>query len=320
MDLGCGDGALAYELAKRTNLYICAVDTDAANVRRARERNSMPRACTAHALSHTSAHSMRFPTPSASPNLVVSGRSVLTGPGGVNAETVAKVQRPYGGVACFGTPDALVQSVRGPLDGAGTWTHQYCTPANNNCSADILAKGPLGMRWFRDSDFVMPSRHGRGPAPLFEGGRLFVEGLDALRATDAYNGRTLWEYPLPGILKQYDQEHLVGVSATGSNLCVDSDTVYVNVKDRCIKLDVATGEERGVIPTPPEPAGGAGTWGYIAIEDGTLYGSLADTAHVTWVGVREVRYERDVPRVEGLLRDGRRDGRGEVALHACPLD
>ena len=36
-DLGCGDGRLAYELARRTDLYVYAVDSDEENVRTARE-------------------------------------------------------------------------------------------------------------------------------------------------------------------------------------------------------------------------------------------------------------------------------------------
>ena len=78
---------------------------------------------------------------------------------------------------------------RGPLEGAAAWTHQYADPANTLCSGDARLKGPLAMLWFRDTDLVMPSRHGRGPAPLVAEGRMFVEGLNALRAVNIYNGR-----------------------------------------------------------------------------------------------------------------------------------
>src|SRR5204863_8600487 len=130
-------------------------------------------------------------------NLVVSARSLTDGANVVVKEEVSRLQRPYGGVACFfGKSEMLTKSVRGPLAGAGNWTHQYADPGNTSCSADALVKGPLGMIWFRDSDFDMPQRHGRGPAPLFHEGLLIVEGLNALRGVDAYNGRVLWEYPL----------------------------------------------------------------------------------------------------------------------------
>src|SRR5690606_7639174 len=38
VDLGCGDGALAYELAKRTKLQIVAIDADPKNVEAARKK------------------------------------------------------------------------------------------------------------------------------------------------------------------------------------------------------------------------------------------------------------------------------------------
>jgi hypothetical protein len=84
----------------------------------------------------------------------------------------------------------------------------------------LLPMEPLGVLWFTDNDFEMPSRHGRGPAPLCLDGRLFVEGLHGLRAIDAYNGHVIWEYPLENILKAYDQEHLMGTAGIGSNFCV----------------------------------------------------------------------------------------------------
>ena len=273
VDLGCGEGELAYELARRTTLYICAIDPDADKVRAARRRLDAAGLYGTRVVVHE-ADLAALPHPAHFANLVVSARSVREGAGAVPAQSVRRVQRPSGGVACLGRVGAMDVDVRGPLAGAGAWTHQYCTPANNNCSSDTLIRAPLGMLWFRDSDFLMSSRHGRGPAPLFLGGRLFVEGLNALRAVDAYNGRTLWEYSLPGILKPYDQEHLVGASATGSNFCVEGDTLYLRTENRCIKLDVATCGKRGEIKLP-------GTWGFIAVEDGTLYGSLANTEHIT---------------------------------------
>src|SRR2546423_1469942 len=193
---------------------------------------------------------------------------------------MTRVQRPYGGVAIAGKPGAMKKTVRGALAGAGSWTHQYADPANSCCAPDALVKGPLGMLWFRDSDFEMPQRHGRGPAPLFLNGRLFVEGLNGVRAVDAYNGRPLWDYSLPGVLKPYDGEHLVGTAVTQSNLCVTDDALYVRTGNRCLRLDVATGKKLGEFVAPPLPDGKAAPWGFIACENGLLFGSLSDTKHV----------------------------------------
>ena len=279
LDLGCGDGALAHALAGRTKLQIYAVGEDPEQVRRARAR-------LARAGLYGSRVSVRLGNPArtAYPNhfadLVVSGRSLADGPEAVPAGEMRRLLRPYGGMACIGRPGAMRTTVRGPIEGAGTWTHQYCDPANTNCSADTVARGPLGVLWFADFDFQMPSRHGRGPAPLFLDGRLFVEGLNALRCIDAYNGRTLWEYPLPGILKVYDGEHLMGTAGTGSNFCVAPGAVFVRAGGACLKLDPATGKRLAALEAPKQPDGKAGTWGYVAHAGGTLFGTLTDTAHL----------------------------------------
>jgi hypothetical protein len=142
-------------------------------------------------------------------------------------------------------------------------------------------QGELNALWFRDVDLEMPQRHGRGHAPLFLGGRMFVEGLGALRAVDAYNGRNLWEFALPGVQQAHDADHLSGTAVTGSNYCVAGDSVYIHDTQKCYRLDAATGRKVNEF-TPPKSANGQpGRWGYIASDGQTLYGSLADSKHVT---------------------------------------
>jgi outer membrane protein assembly factor BamB len=285
-DLGCGDGALAYELARRTKLHIYAIESDPAKVALARKKLD---AAGLHGVRVTvlQGDPAKFPFPRYFANLVVCGRSV--GDGNPPPEAaVLRVQRPSGGVFCAGKPGTMGKMVRGPLAGTGNWTHQYADPANTSCSADTLVKGPLTMLWFRDSDFEMPQRHGRGPAPLYLDGRLFVEGLNAIRAVDAYNGRLLWEAPLPQVLRPFHGEHLMGSSGTGSNMCVTSDGVYVRTGSRCLRFDPATGKKLAEFEAPPlpSPSGGEGRvrgkaiWGYIAGEKGMLFGSLVNEEHV----------------------------------------
>lgn len=198
-------------------------------------------------------------------------------------EKIEKHLRPYGGVFQAGPSAAHKTFVRGPLQGAGQWTHQYCDPANTNCSSDTIIRGPLGVLWFADNDFEMPSRHGRGPAPLFRDGLLFVEGLHGIRALDAYNGRPLWEYAVENILKPYDQEHLNGAAITGSNMCVGEGCLFLRLKNRCLKIDAREGKLLSEFEAPLRPDGKKGTWGYIACDEGLLFGSLFDEEHlVRW--------------------------------------
>jgi outer membrane protein assembly factor BamB len=230
-------------------------------------------------------------------DLVVSGRSVLEGMSAVPHRTAERLQRPCGGVACFGCPGAMQQSSRGPLAGAGDWTHLYADAANTLCSGDSRLRGPLGLLWFRDTDLFMPSRHGRGPAPLVANGRMFVEGVDVLRAVNVYNGTTLWEFPLPGILKSFHQDHLTGVAATGSNLCLGEDRLFVHGGGTCLVLDAATGQKTAQWAVPSLPDGTKGVWGYLAYHDGTLFGTVANQKHLVKESWRSFLGKLDMSRL-----------------------
>jgi outer membrane protein assembly factor BamB len=278
LDLACGDGSLAYALAKRTGLQVYAVDADPQNVAAARARLDAAGLYGVRVTVHQG-DPAKTACPDYFANLVVSGRSVREGKMPALEDEVSRVLRPYGGVAVIGKPGDMGKIVRGPLADAGSWTHQYCDPANTNCSTDARVRAPLGVLWFTDFGFPVPSRHGRGRAPLFLDGRLFVEGTDGLLAVDAYNGRKLWQYPLPGIQAGYDGEHLMGTSGTGSNLCVADHGLYVHTGDKCLRIEPAAGKLLGELPAPPQPDGTPGTWGIVACVGKTLVGTLANTEH-----------------------------------------
>lgn len=278
VDLGCGDGSLAFELAKRTKLRIVAIDSDTKNVEAARKKLDAAGLYGSRVTVHLGDLS-KTDYPKHFANLVVSARSLTDGAKSVAAAEVRRLQRPYGGVACLGKPGEMEPSIRGALAKAGSWSHLYSDPANTACSTDEI-KGPLSVLWFRDVDVSPPQRHGRGPSPLFHEGRLFAEGMDELRAVDAYNGRTLWSFELPGVLDAYNADHIVGTSATGSNLCAAGDSVYVRYEGQCFRLETATGKVLGKFDAPKHKDGKPGRWGYLACEDGVLFGSVVNEQHI----------------------------------------
>lgn len=288
--LGCGDGTLPLELARRTALYLLAIDADPANVARARRNLDAAGLYGTRVVVHQG-DPARTSYPRYFADLVVSTSSSTP-----LAKEIERLQRPFGGVALVGPAGTLTKSVRGPLAGAGSWTHQYADPANTCCSSDTQVGGALKMLWYRDSDLDGPSRHGRGPAPLFYEGRLFAEGLNALRAADAYNGRRLWEYELPGVLKHYNAEHLVGTAATQSNYCVGPDGLFVRVGTRCLRIDPATGKKLAELEAPQRSADRPAPWGYLAHENGLVFGSLSDTRHL-------VRYAYGKSDMSGLYSE-----------------
>jgi len=206
---------------------------------------------------------------------------------------VFRCLRPYGGTACLRTSQSQFETVQklvkssvlanaslryadgfalltrnGPLPGAGSWTHHYADAGNTTVSTDSRVRLPLGVLWFGGSshDATLP-RHGRPPAPQALDGRIIVEGLDGLRAIDAFTGRVMWDAKLPGLGKFFNTViHQPGALAVGGNYVTTHDGIYVAIGDLCVRLDPSDGQTMGEYQLPP----GTGekdrpTWGYINV-------------------------------------------------------
>ena len=278
VDLGCGSGELALELAKRTKLQIYGIEVDEKQVALARKRLDGAGLYANRVTVHHWDPAKSFYPPRFA-NLVISSRSV-TGDVEPPTEQMVRLQRPYGGAVCVGPVGAMQVDVRGELAGAGSWTHQNADAANTLNSSDRLIKGPLKMFWFRDADYHLPNRHGQAPAPLYHRGVMVVAGVDGLCAVDAYNGRTLWKHEIKGSLADYDGlHHDVGVGETGSHYCLGDESVFVRTGNRCVRLDLNTGKTLAEYTTPAPAAAKNRAWGFLAYRDGMLYGTIANEQH-----------------------------------------
>jgi outer membrane protein assembly factor BamB len=168
--------------------------------------------------------------------------------------------------------DYLVVVRAGALPGAGNWTHEHADAANTRVSKDQIARAPLGMLWFGgpSHEGILP-RHGHGPQPQVIDGRLVIEGIDKMRALDIYTGRLLWEAPLPGVGDFYNNVvHQAGANGTGTNYVSTSDGIYVAYRNKCLRLDPATGKTlmEFTLPVLGKPS----MWGYINIVGDLLIG------------------------------------------------
>jgi len=296
LDLGCGAGQLALELVRRSQLRVIGVESDPKEVDRARRMlDSAGVYGTRVSIHHGDPTRPRFPRHCA--NVIVSTRSLSSGSDVLKAAEINRLQRPYGGVVCAGMPGKMQVQRRGPLDGAGRWTHQNCSPANMLCSSDDIVRGPLEVSWYRDGVLEIVDRHAQGPAPLFNQGCLVAEGTHGICALDAYNGRTLWTVPIDGILADWDGvHHDVGVGDTGSNFCLSDQAVFVRTDDRCLKIDLDTGKRVREFKTPVDPSAKDRAWGYVAHADGLVFGSVLNDAHTV-----SPRYDRIRLRTESVL-------------------
>jgi len=298
---GCETGGLALKLAKRTELIIYAVSPDAAKVAAARKMLDAAgiygaRVCVERWPLDDIPYSDYFA------NLVVSETAVLTGQLPGDPGKLMRMVKPVGGTVMIGQPtqrasgarqidDAAVRRwlanpalaagqltkdggtwvnlVRGPIPGAGNWTHLYANSGNTACGNDQVAKSPLGVLWFgRPGAGKMPNRHVRATGPLALDGRMFVQGENVLMAYDIYNGVQLWEREIAGAYRP-------NASHDGGNLAVCDKGLFVAVGDQCLRLDVATGETIAAYKAPPPTPGNFRRWGYVATDGKLLFGTRA---------------------------------------------
>lgn len=272
LDLG---GGLARQLALATELHVVATVSDPESARALRSSLAAEGLLGTRVDVVTCAFDelQRLPTHFA--DLIVYSPLLRDVVAPIERGELVRVQRPCGGVLCLWEGGEVLVQRRGPLENTGNWTHLYADPGNTSCSGDPV-RGPLGMLWFREIAQDLPQRHGRGPSPLYLDGRIYSLGLDSLVAVDAYNGRLLWDHAFPGILRAYDGDHLMGVSGTHGLYCVSEAGVFVRQGSRCVRLDRVGGEELGVYEVP---GGESGLWGYLACDEGVLFGTQANFEH-----------------------------------------
>ncbi|MBT7734276.1 MAG: methyltransferase domain-containing protein, partial [Verrucomicrobia bacterium] len=171
IDYGCGEGRLAFALAKRTELTVIGVTADADEAARARAALRRAgiygtRVIIHHRrlakLSHTD-HMF---------NLAVSSELLHHDKLPGDRAELLRVLRPSGGVLALGglpqsglaklitgsplargttteSSGELLLAKRKPLDGAGKWTHTYGTAAQTANSGDkIVNGGKMALQWF----------------------------------------------------------------------------------------------------------------------------------------------------------------------------
>lgn len=187
---------------------------------------------------------------------------------------------------------AVVITREGPLPGAADWTHAYGDIANTVKSNDQQVRLPVGLLWFGgNSNLDVLPRHGHGPSPQVTGGRLFIQGMDCISARDVYTGRVLWKrefedlgtrnvyydntYADTPLSTAYNQVHIPGANARGTNYVAAQEGVYLALGSRCLLLDAATGQTvrefqlRAVDGQQPP-------WGFIGVYENLL---LAGTGY-----------------------------------------
>ena len=295
LDYGCGDGRLALELARNSDLNVIGVSASTQAVAQARQLLQSA-GLYGSRVRFIAAPLNQLPYVKNAFNLVVSSDALQGSNFTGTASEVCRVLRPDGGMAMFGLPpgvsgslpnwsnldtwlrngfttNATIVSVTNsltvattlPLSGAGEWTHGYGDAGATASSHDKRIKGSgMKVQWFGEPGprgFL--DRGTRPPQPLVTHGFYYNEGNNRVFAQDAYNGRILWELEIPNLLR-------VNVPRDASNMCADSNSLYLTLGNDCLQLDAYSGQ---LVQTYSASAAANYDWGFVACVSNLVYGS-----------------------------------------------
>ncbi|KPL02256.1 MAG: hypothetical protein AMK75_03040 [Planctomycetes bacterium SM23_65] len=314
--LGIDSGRLVEELVRQSKFHVIGIDSDAAEV------GALRRKLDAAGLygERVSLH-VGDPAPFALPPyfarlIVVGNRPAVTS---AFTASVFRSLRPYGGSACFATSAArhaaltreiekaklpgaevkrsgglTVLSRVGPLEGAGTWTHDNADAGRRTFSTDRHVKAPLGVLWFGGEAGGSIFRQGNypaGPSPLVLDGRMILQGIHSLYAVDVYSGRILWKTPLAPADDPASPTRDIGYLAGNARyMCytqaLASDAFYIGWGRLCRVFDPATGKETAAWKMPTGEANAR--WGNLL-----LVGDVLVSASCTPVDLQKLPVDQE---------------------------
>ena len=258
--VGCGDGQLTAELLAGDRYRVHGLDTDPANVARAREHvRSLGRY---GAVSVDRFDGTQLPYAENLVNLLVAEDV-----GRVSMAEVMRVLVPRG-VACLKTDGRWTKTVKPWPAEIDEWTHWLHGADGNAVAQDTVAGPPRRLQWIAGP--VWSRHHNSVPsvsAVVSAGGRLFSIVDDApvsmdgsapdrwsLVARDAFNGLLLWKKPMPEWgWKTWSAQWTCRFTVPTNlprRLVAVGDRVYVTLAFNAplTELDAATGEVRRVLP------------------------------------------------------------------------
>jgi len=273
LDYLCGDGRLAYELVRQSQLVVIGVENTQAEVDLARafltERGVYGSRVTVVLASDLA----NLPFPSDFFNLVVSQSQVAAGSGYTTLKSaVEKHAIPARGVVAGLDGGAMHADAPKPAhSGTGSWTMEYGSPANTSASTEEFSgktsMSEFELRWLGSPGPELAwDRQVAEQAPLAKNGRFYCQGRGRILALDSHNGSVLWT-------KELDDAQRFNLLRDAGNLSADDEAVWLSLRKECWKMDGDTGHIT-VFPLKEGPRTDLDySWNYICSTGGHLLGS-----------------------------------------------
>ncbi|MBM3891917.1 MAG: methyltransferase domain-containing protein, partial [Verrucomicrobia bacterium] len=235
--LGCGEGALTIELAAGDRLAVHALEAEARNVEKARERLQARDLYGQATVEQWAMKSLPY-----AENLV--NVLIAENPGAIPQTEMLRVVAPLG--TLWVKHGDGWRSEQKPWPRAfDEWTHWRHGPDGNMVSRDTAVTTPTGLRWIAGPPQDVGGRKWYYDHVLVSSsGRNFYQFDDAIVARDSFNGRLLWRREAKahtfketitfGTLKLGGRTSKVRPVASGERL-------YAATDGKLVALDAANG-------------------------------------------------------------------------------
>ncbi len=287
------DGSLAQAVVASTGCRVILISTDSSVTEKLRNRFSRAGIYGSRVVVHEITTS-RLPYPSCFADLIMSEAAFVNGKLPSAPKELHCYVRPDGGILSMVLPSGKSSrkdlkdwgeqfsqewSVnvttdwvlgifrRAALEGAGSWTHEYAEPGGSSSSGDTLVDEKMDIQWFGEpGPGGMVDRHFRAVPPLYLNGRLFVPGNNLIYGMNPYNGSVLWKKEIP-------DSRRTGAFLDAGSMTVDENSLYVAAAEKCLALDVESGQPSKIYHVPAGKPGKTLQWGLVGQTGGILLGS-----------------------------------------------
>ena len=241
LDYLCGDGRLAYELARKSQIVVIGVEDTQAEVDAARAFLVARGIYGSRVTVVLASDLAKLPFPKDFFNLIVSQSQVAAGSDFTTFKNAVTIHSIPNRGSVVGLDGATMTSEMKPVNpGTGSWTMAYGSPANTSSSVEEF-NGKTTM-----SDFELRWLGSPGPElawdrqlaeqpPLAVNGRFYCQGKGRLLALDSHNGSVLWS-------RELDDAQRFNVLRDAGNLSADDDAVWLSLRQECWKMEGDTGK------------------------------------------------------------------------------
>ncbi|NWK57383.1 hypothetical protein HW115_17315 [Verrucomicrobiaceae bacterium N1E253] len=274
LDYLCGDGRLAYELARKSQMVVIGVEDTQAEVDAARAF-LVARGVYGSRVSIVLASDLsQLPFAPDFFNLIVSQSHMAQAGDFEMLKSAVEFHSIPGRGWVAGLKEGEVYAEqKAERAGTGVWSMSYGNPSNTASSTEEFSgkttMGGFELRWLGSPGPELAwDRQTAEQPPLAMNGRFYCQGRGRILALDSHNGCVLWS-------KELDDAQRFNMLRDAGNLSADADAVWLSLRKECWRMDGDTGQLTS-FPLVEGPRSDLDyCWNYVCSTDGHLLGSAS---------------------------------------------